>query len=123
MIASDPSLRSRLASAAAFTWYTPGRAAAGKATATVKLFARSEEHTSELQSPVHLVCRLLLEKKKDKKINPTHRNNPLPTHTFTQTQFNHDCRRSRALSSHACCTLLLYSDRQHTHVVYRRLRA
>src|SRR6185436_19753373 len=26
-------------------------------------FARSEEHTSELQSPDHLVCRLLLEKK------------------------------------------------------------
>src|SRR5438876_6616189 len=30
---------------------------------------RSEEHTSELQSPVHLVCRLLLEKKKKKKNN------------------------------------------------------
>src|SRR4051794_41285837 len=29
---------------------------------------RSEEHTSELQSPVHLVCRLLLEKKKKKNI-------------------------------------------------------
>src|SRR5690348_17516571 len=28
---------------------------------------RSEEHTSELQSPVHLVCRLLLEKKKTKR--------------------------------------------------------
>src|SRR5689334_24826762 len=28
--------------------------------------ARSEEHTSELQSQFHLVCRLLLEKKKDK---------------------------------------------------------
>src|SRR5258708_10796287 len=28
--------------------------------------ARSEEHTSELQSPDHLVCRLLLEKKKNK---------------------------------------------------------
>src|SRR5947208_10571542 len=27
------------------------------------LFPRSEEHTSELQSPDHLVCRLLLEKK------------------------------------------------------------
>src|SRR2546422_1846901 len=27
-------------------------------------FARSEEHTSELQSRLHLVCRLLLEKKK-----------------------------------------------------------
>src|SRR5690348_17425190 len=29
----------------------------------VRDVARSEEHTSELQSPVHLVCRLLLEKK------------------------------------------------------------
>src|SRR5437762_10756537 len=28
--------------------------------------ARSEEHTSELQSPMYLVCRLLLEKKKKK---------------------------------------------------------
>src|SRR5258708_31742605 len=28
---------------------------------------RSEEHTSELQSPDHLVCRLLLEKKKESK--------------------------------------------------------
>src|SRR5438876_2709176 len=33
---------------------------------------RSEEHTSELQSPVHLVCRLLLEKKK-KKQDSTHK--------------------------------------------------
>src|SRR5258708_29821359 len=32
---------------------------------------RSEEHTSELQSPDHLVCRLLLEKKK-KKAEQTH---------------------------------------------------
>src|SRR5687768_18307217 len=30
--------------------------------------ARSEEHTSELQSRLHLVCRLLLEKKKKQKI-------------------------------------------------------
>src|SRR5258708_30035697 len=30
---------------------------------------RSEEHTSELQSPDHLVCRLLLEKKKTTAIN------------------------------------------------------
>src|SRR5690348_18144685 len=35
------------------TWRTPQHKA-----------PRSEEHTSELQSPVHLVCRLLLEKKK-----------------------------------------------------------
>src|SRR4051794_33054896 len=32
--------------------------------------SRSEEHTSELQSPVHLVCRLLLEKKKTAKLWP-----------------------------------------------------
>src|SRR5437879_6865903 len=32
-----------------------------------KARARSEEHTSELQSPMYLVCRLLLEKKKQKK--------------------------------------------------------
>src|SRR5947208_7400543 len=32
---------------------------------------RSEEHTSELQSPDHLVCRLLLEKKKKKKHTDT----------------------------------------------------
>src|SRR5260364_182478 len=31
---------------------------------------RSEEHTSELQSPDHLVCRLLLEKKKSTRIDP-----------------------------------------------------
>src|SRR5947208_4764827 len=30
----------------------------------IRLDRRSEEHTSELQSPDHLVCRLLLEKKK-----------------------------------------------------------
>src|SRR5258708_9322589 len=31
---------------------------------------RSEEHTSELQSPDHLVCRLLLEKKKKRQARP-----------------------------------------------------
>src|SRR5437762_11344598 len=33
-----------------------------------RCFPRSEEHTSELQSPMYLVCRLLLEKKKKKQI-------------------------------------------------------
>src|SRR3989449_3583227 len=32
---------------------------------------RSEEHTSELQSRLHLVCRLLLEKKKTGKVLPS----------------------------------------------------
>src|SRR5256885_5595914 len=35
--------------------------------------ARSEEHTSELQSPCNLVCRLLLEKKKQRVEIATHR--------------------------------------------------
>src|SRR5205814_9116505 len=36
--------------------------------ANIRLRSRSEEHTSELQSLRHLVCRLLLEKKKKKKL-------------------------------------------------------
>src|SRR5256885_12633022 len=40
------------------------------ATIIVILFMRSEEHTSELQSPCNLVCRLLLEKKNT--IQPRH---------------------------------------------------
>src|SRR5256885_11255953 len=40
-------------------------------------FRRSEEHTSELQSPCNLVCRLLLEKKK--------KNQPTTPHTIRHT--------------------------------------
>src|SRR4051794_41190737 len=39
---------------------------------------RSEEHTSELQSPVHLVCRLLLEKKKQRARPPGGRGRDRP---------------------------------------------
>src|SRR5256884_976915 len=35
-----------------------------------RAWVRSEEHTSELQSRLHLVCRLLLEKKKKKRQTP-----------------------------------------------------
>src|SRR2546426_7953234 len=41
---------------------------------------RSEEHTSELQSPCNLVCRLLLEKKKKQNINTSPR---VDNHTLT----------------------------------------
>src|SRR2546422_7855834 len=37
----------------------------------VRLRRRSEEHTSELQSRLHLVCRLLLEKKKENETRST----------------------------------------------------
>src|SRR2546422_1912239 len=43
---------------------------------TIPMFRRSEEHTSELQSRLHLVCRLLLEKKK----NPKQPAVPSPNH-------------------------------------------
>src|SRR5690348_17499369 len=43
---------------------------------------RSEEHTSELQSPVHLVCRLLLEKKK-KNTNTRNHNQIIQQKTMT----------------------------------------
>src|SRR5437763_10998397 len=47
----------------------------------VEASKRSEEHTSELQSPMYLVCRLLLEKKKK-----TH---PIPANFFRkQTRFS-----------------------------------
>src|SRR3712207_8609943 len=40
---------------------------------------RSEEHTSELQSRQYLVCRLLLEKKKNQRVTPTRLQTLLPT--------------------------------------------
>src|SRR2546422_8188137 len=51
-------------------WQRPGRPDSG--------FTRSEEHTSELQSRLHLVCRLLLEKKKN---NPHFSKGARDTHT------------------------------------------
>src|SRR5258708_14310593 len=47
--------------------------------------ARSEEHTSELQSPDHLVCRLLLEKKKLGKEQPAPYQ-PMPRSTRADPQ-------------------------------------
>src|SRR5256885_4345986 len=38
----------------------------GSSPRSIRLSMRSEEHTSELQSPCNLVCRLLLEKKKNR---------------------------------------------------------
>src|SRR5258708_27289209 len=51
------------ASPSAWAGKPPASSKPGKAPPLV-YWPRSEEHTSELQSPDHLVCRLLLEKKK-----------------------------------------------------------
>src|SRR5258708_8984123 len=53
------SSRTAVMLAATFPMYRPASPAENSS-------GRSEEHTSELQSPDHLVCRLLLEKKKKK---------------------------------------------------------
>src|SRR5256885_12339096 len=55
--------------------------------------ARSEEHTSELQSPCNLVCRLLLEKKK-----PTHCN------ASQRMAFRPTCRLACSDSTLRVCT-------------------
>src|SRR5437870_7685055 len=47
---------------------------------------RSEEHTSELQSRGHLVCRLLLEKKKTRKTELHHPASSFTDHKYDRTQ-------------------------------------
>src|SRR2546429_4406785 len=51
---------------------------------------RSEEHTSELQSRLHLVCRLLLEKKKYQNFTTTTHNstNKLQKHIHHQSEYS-----------------------------------
>src|SRR5947208_8745482 len=58
--------------------------------------ARSEEHTSELQSPDHLVCRLLLEKKKITELNPTDEGAELLDHLPLHPSHTHE-------TTSACC--------------------
>src|SRR5579863_10630564 len=50
---------------------------------------RSEEHTSELQSPVHIVCRLLLEKKKPNSTPVTHSKKQKTTKKRKQKKSTH----------------------------------
>src|SRR5258708_8344535 len=65
------SIRGRLATARRRSCVPRAAHPAGR-TGTQDRRSRSEEHTSELQSPDHLVCRLLLEKKKKALPQPTH---------------------------------------------------
>src|SRR6266487_3486022 len=61
---------------------------------------RSEEHTSELQSPVHLVCRLLLEKKKP--AEPARagiEKKALRIENYPKPSLSHPARCSRASSA------------------------
>src|SRR5256885_8685276 len=63
---------------------------------------RSEEHTSELQSPCNLVCRLLLEKKKLKTMSTlplTESPSPQPTHsTVTRSASDSPAHKTKTLN-------------------------
>src|SRR5690625_6883125 len=59
--------RVHTAKVSSWTWPARRRWAASTLTPLPHISARSEEHTSELQSRGHLVCRLLLEKKNVRK--------------------------------------------------------
>src|ERR1039457_6161775 len=74
-------------------------------------FIRSEEHTSELQSPCNLVCRLLLEKKKKKKTSTSSYSYTM--HTCTQLrQLRHpalfDSLLSTSALSPSCFSFFLF---------------
>src|SRR3989449_2911401 len=65
------------------------------------LRVRSEEHTSELQSRLHLVCRLLLEKKKSAHIHPI----VIAWYTFPPLTATPPKRSPPALNSHITCPI------------------
>src|SRR5689334_24563168 len=73
--------RSRLGAAARpRDFHTIDAGRSGETEVHARVALRSEEHTSELQSQFHLVCRLLLEKKKKKQAQHL---TPLTTHITT----------------------------------------
>src|SRR5258706_6557960 len=64
----------------------------------LKLVSRSEEHTSELQSLTNLVCRLLLEKKKNTTVAPLpHSLDTSIIHACCQTYLDHPPLRSTTI--------------------------
>src|SRR5256885_7984794 len=59
---------------------TPCRPSTAETCCSASGAARSEEHTSELQSPCNLVCRLLLEKKKKVRLHASRNRSTLKVH-------------------------------------------
>src|SRR5256885_13201323 len=65
-----------------------------------RLFKRSEEHTSELQSPCNLVCRLLLEKKKNRRLDHAHSDHPIVPRRDVEDAAGPGSRGSSMLTLH-----------------------
>src|SRR2546426_6815095 len=88
-VCASPSARPKRFTSRSPTWSSIGARAPAAANASPpapiddQVGERSEEHTSELQSPCNLVCRLLLEKKKNKNDRHVNRNaQQLDTHVL-----------------------------------------
>src|SRR5256885_3841031 len=75
---------------------------------------RSEEHTSELQSPCNLVCRLLLEKKKKKTRTPSviNRNFGKSHHMDRPNTHRCQCSSTQLRTSYLC-----HCDHQHKPII------
>src|SRR4029434_8849072 len=71
---------------------------------------RSEEHTSELQSHLNLVCRLLLANKNTHTHTHTHTHTTTHTHTHTHTR-THTCRSTTHSPRHT-------TPHTHTHTFF-----
>src|SRR4051795_596809 len=88
-------------------WYAAQHARHGSTAVSVELDGeapRSEEHTSELQSPSHLVCRLLLEKKTTARSSP-----PSPSRSGSSTSPTCRPRRSSVLFFNDTATTEIYT--------------
>src|SRR5256885_7291245 len=83
-----------------FTHTTPALIRAATCSATF----RSEEHTSELQSPCNLVCRLLLEKKNTERMPlfGSHSSQPYQLHFLGLSASSSNCIRCAGLRRHRC---------------------
>src|SRR5437762_8179564 len=64
---------------------------AARGATTPAVLARSEEHTSELQSPMYLVCRLLLEKKNYRSSNLISRSSDIVVFFILQQILRANC--------------------------------
>src|SRR5690554_7773494 len=78
--------------------------------------ARSEEHTSELQSRPHLVCRLLLEKKKHRRTGQR----PAPPDRAPRGRAGRTRRRGDG-GANAACAPALHRPEDHTAALRRQL--
>src|SRR5256885_7083372 len=101
----------------------PRRAPPGSSsTRTTSAAARSEEHTSELQSPCNLVCRLLLEKKKpDRHLHLADRHHQL--HRLVFADIHTPRHRLLILTDAPLCTNAPFPSAAHAPLLAHRLQS